>query len=106
MNTDIFNHLTQFLDQLEKARIYYTLTRHREDTIMVQVTVPGERWEIEFLADGTVEVEKFISSGEIYSEEALIELIAMFAEPTEEEDVPVMERGLAAVFEKKASYKP
>ena len=38
---------------------------------MVCVTVPGERWEIEFLADGSVEVERFISESEIYGEDIL-----------------------------------
>lgn len=48
---------------------------------MVQVTVPGERWEFEFLADGSVEVEKSISDGSIYGQQSLNELITMFAEP-------------------------
>jgi hypothetical protein len=36
---------------------------------MVLVTVPGERWEVEFFADGSIEVERFISNGEICGEE-------------------------------------
>lgn len=34
----------------------------------------GERWEIEFLENGDIEVEKFISNGEIEGEEALKEI--------------------------------
>jgi len=40
---------------------------------MVLLTVPGQRWEIEFLGNGSVEVERFISNGEICGEEALAE---------------------------------
>jgi hypothetical protein len=48
---------------------------------MVCVTVPGERWEIEFLGDGSVEIERFISNGEICGEEAFSELLARYADP-------------------------
>jgi hypothetical protein len=50
---------------------------------MVLVTVPGERWEVEFLVDGSVEVERFISDGEIYGEDTLGEL---FMKYTDQED--------------------
>lgn len=47
---------------------------------MVCITVPGERWEVEFLGDGSVEAECFASSGEIVGEEALRELLTRFSE--------------------------
>jgi hypothetical protein len=43
---------------------------------MVLVTLPGERWEIEFIDDGSVEVERFMSDGEIAGEEVLNELLS------------------------------
>ncbi|HHY2677280.1 MULTISPECIES: hypothetical protein [Bacillus cereus group] len=33
---------------------------------MVEVAVPGQRWEIEILEDGTVDIEKFISDKDMY----------------------------------------
>ncbi len=57
--------LTDFLDRLDAADIHYSLSSVREGAIMVGVTVPSERWEIEFMADGDIEVEVFSSSGEI-----------------------------------------
>ncbi|WP_265333575.1 hypothetical protein [Paenibacillus sp. P13VS] len=33
---------------------------------MIEVAVPRQRWEIEFLEDGSVEVDKFISHKDIY----------------------------------------
>jgi len=47
---------------------------------MIEVAVPGQRWEIEFMEDGTVEIEKFISYGEIYSDEELEILFTKFSE--------------------------
>jgi hypothetical protein len=71
-----FGKLTTFLKKLDRARIHYSLACHREGAIMVLVTVPGERWEIEFLAEGSIEVERFLSSGEIWGEEVLAQLLA------------------------------
>jgi hypothetical protein len=47
---------------------------------MVSVAVPGERWEVEFFADGHVEVERFPSAGDIEGEEALKRLIDAFGD--------------------------
>ena len=41
---------------------------------MVGVTIPGERWEIEFMADGEVEIEVFHSTGEIHDFSMIDEL--------------------------------
>ena len=57
--------LFDFLDLLESRKIYFTLSRIR-DSVLVEVSVPGERWEVEFFADGSVQVEKFKSEGIIY----------------------------------------
>ncbi|HAA29349.1 MAG TPA: hypothetical protein DCE56_18650 [Cyanobacteria bacterium UBA8553] len=86
MKSNIFDKLVSFLQNLEKQKIVYTLAHHRDEAIMVIVAVPGERWEIEFLSDGSVEVEKFISNGEIAGEESLNELFARYSE---QEDLAV-----------------
>jgi len=42
--------------------------------VNVQVTTPtNERWEVEFFADGSVEIERFVSTGEIDSDPARLE---------------------------------
>jgi hypothetical protein len=76
-----FDKLTTFLKHLETVRLHYTLASHRDDAIMVLVTVPGERWEIEFFGDGSVEAERFRSNGEIGGEESLQELLSTYADP-------------------------
>ncbi len=67
--------LLDFLRTLDERRIYYTLGHHRDETVMVKVSVPGEHWEVEFFEDGGVEVEVFRSSGGLEGEEALERLL-------------------------------
>ena len=62
------------------------MAHYRDEAIMVIVVVPGERWEIEFLSDGSIEVEKLISNGEIAGEESLNELFVRYSE---QEDIAV-----------------
>lgn len=64
-------NLIQFLNQLEERKIYYRVDKIRNDSILINVTVPGQRWEIEFLADGSIEIEKFFSDGQIVGKEEL-----------------------------------
>ena len=71
--------LIDFLNKLEQNKIYYKLNKVR-DAIMVEVAVPGQRWEIEFFKDGQVEIEKFLSNGEIYSESEIESLFSEFGE--------------------------
>ena len=80
MKANGFDRLILFLQNLEKQAIDYSLAHHRDEAVMVIVAVPGERWEIEFLSDGSVELEKFVSNGEIAGEEALSELFARYSE--------------------------
>lgn len=44
---------------------------------MVMVFVPGEHWEVEFMDDGGVEVERFRSDGQISDESSVAELWPM-----------------------------
>ncbi len=76
---DKFDNVLDFLRRLERAKIYFTLLRVRDDALMIMAHVPGERWEIEYMDDGTVEVEVFRSNGEIRGEEALPEFFSRFS---------------------------
>jgi hypothetical protein len=68
------------LRRLEAARIQYRLEQTRHDAIALEVVVPGERWEIEFLETGEVEIEIFRSNGEILDAQALDDLCARFSD--------------------------
>jgi hypothetical protein len=73
--------LTAFLRRLDEARIHYQLARHRDEAVSVLIAAPGERWEVDFLEDGGVDVERFVSDGRIDDETALAELFAKFSDP-------------------------
>lgn len=79
-NDSRMHRLYTLLQQLERARIHYTLARVREDTVMVCATVPGRRYEIEVFADGTLEVEIFGGAGSLAGEEAVDALLANYAD--------------------------
>lgn len=66
--------LLTFLARLEQAHLAYRL-EHIRDSIMVEVAVPGERWEVEYFEDGHIEIERFISSGEISNDEGLLDFL-------------------------------
>jgi hypothetical protein len=59
------------LRRLEAAHIHYRLRSFRDDSLCVDVDVPGERWEIEFMEHAGVEIERFGSSGDIADETEL-----------------------------------
>lgn len=56
------NSIFEIIAKLERAKIHFTLARIREESILIVVAVPGERWEIEVMEDGTVETEVFVSN--------------------------------------------
>ena len=64
--------LLHFLQKLEQHKIHYTLEHNRDDFIMILVTVPGERWEVEFDEDGNVEIEVFKNATGVHSDEDLL----------------------------------
>lgn len=72
--------LTDFLQKLERAKIYFSLDYTSEDSITVLAVVPGQRWEIQFMADGEVAVEKFLSDGRIFEEGETEKLLKDFSE--------------------------
>lgn len=78
--------LTNLLDRLDEADIHYTLSSLREAAVMVSVSIPGERWEVEFMSDGEVEVEIFSTDGEIHDESMFDELFERNADNSEDDE--------------------
>lgn len=77
---DILKDINKLLNALEENRIYYRLNKIRPESIMIEVAVPGQRWEIEFLEDGTIMIEKFIGDGAVYGKEELEFLLKEFSD--------------------------
>nr|WP_082797520.1 hypothetical protein [Neobacillus drentensis] len=72
--------LIHFLNKLEESNIFYKLNKVRNEAIMVEIAVPGQRWEVEFMEDGTVEIEKFISDGDFYDVKEIETLFKDFSD--------------------------
>lgn len=72
--------LIGFLNELEKTNIYYRLNKVRQNAILIEIVVPGQRWEVEFYSDGTIEIEKFISDGDYYDTKELGELFKHYSD--------------------------
>jgi hypothetical protein len=79
MSSNAFDKLSSFLSELEQRGISHTLAHNRDQAVMVIAAAPGERWEIAFLYDGSVEIERFISGGQICGEEVLTDLFARYS---------------------------
>jgi hypothetical protein len=83
MKVDAFRQLLELLRRLREAKIAYSLRQSRDDAILVEVNVPGQRWEIEFVDYGDevqVEIERFVSNGHIDDEAALDDLFANYSD--------------------------
>jgi hypothetical protein len=74
------SELLSFLAELDAHNLHYQLTSVRPEALMVEVNVPGERWEVEFMLDGSIEVERFVSDGTIAGREALRDLFGRFVD--------------------------
>src|SRR5437899_7072197 len=99
--SDRFDRLLDFLRRLTEARIPHRLADYRQDAISIIAHAPGEYWEIDFLADGDIDVERYRSSGVIQEASSLEELFALWAdEPTAAQDTPVTGSHDAAISPK------
>lgn len=70
-----FTALLDFIDRLRAARIHFDLSSHTLRAVMVEIAVPGERWEVEFLEDGDVRLEVFASCGDVERVDSTGELL-------------------------------
>jgi hypothetical protein len=71
--------LLAFLSGLDEMGMStsYVLGHHRDDAITAHITAsPDERWEVEFFADGTVEIERFRCTAERVTAATVEELLA------------------------------
>jgi hypothetical protein len=67
-----FGRLLAFLKRLDQAGAWYRLGHMGTDSVMVEVALPGWRWEVEFMADGPVEIERYQSVGGVADQPQLL----------------------------------
>lgn len=46
-----FGQLLDFMNRLDQAHFSYQLRHTRPESVMVDISLPGERWEVEFMVD-------------------------------------------------------
>jgi hypothetical protein len=80
MSSATISDLLDLLSRLKAAHIYYQISDPTQGAIMVEVSVPGERWEIELHEDGHIGVETFVTSGGVRGHEALQGLFERFSD--------------------------
>ena len=78
----IFDRLLDFLNRLDEAHIFYVLGHTRPDSVMVDIALPGQRWEVEFMADGSVDVERYESVAGVQNDPDLLETLFASADPS------------------------
>jgi hypothetical protein len=62
---------------IENERLWFRIDRHRDDSVMITMTLVGERLEIDVFEDGHVEFSRFLGDEGVESDHAqLLELIA------------------------------
>jgi hypothetical protein len=80
MRTATLRDLLDLLRRLDAAHIRYRLANPTENAVMVEVAVPGERWEIELHADGEIGVEVFASALGVQGAEKVEDLFRRFSD--------------------------
>ena len=71
------NHpLFKLIDKLNKAKIHYKLSSHRDDAVLVTIYLVGERVEVDVFDDGHMEVSRFLGTEDVLGgQELIIQLI-------------------------------
>lgn len=80
MKVNQFSRLLAFLERLDQAQISYSMRHSRDDALMIVAFAPGEYWEIEFLEDGDIDIERYRSNGHIDDESVLEVLFALWSD--------------------------
>ena len=69
--------LYALLSELEAAKVFFVLSRHRPDSVLVAIAFVGERVEVDVFDDGHMEVSRFRGNEDVVGGEELVrELIS------------------------------
>jgi hypothetical protein len=78
------DRLWELSRRLTEAGISHETVVYRDDAVSIVANVEGEYWEIDFLDDGTVDVEIYVSRG--LEEEPLAAIERLIADNRETDD--------------------
>jgi hypothetical protein len=68
-----FSRLLSFLTRLDTAGVAYVLAHSRSESVMVDIALPGWRWEVEFVESGGIEIERYQSVAGVETDAALLD---------------------------------
>ena len=71
----VFGRLLDFLNQLDRAHIFYKLDHTRPYSVMIDISLRGARLEVEFMADGSIDIERYEPVAGVEDEPGLLETI-------------------------------
>jgi len=83
--SNAFHEFLKLLNSLDHGKIAYRLRHSRYDALMIEINVPGERWEVEFVDyddEVHIEIERFRSDGRMDDDSALAELFRHASVPS------------------------
>ena len=69
------------MNKLDEAHIFYVLGHNQADSVMIDISLPGWHWEVEFIADGSVDVERYESVASVQSDPTLLKALFTDADP-------------------------
>jgi hypothetical protein len=75
MEGSVFGRLLDFLNRLDQAHISYQLRNTRPDSVMIDISLPGWRWEVEFMVDGSIDIERYRSVAGVENDPGLLETL-------------------------------
>ncbi len=65
--------LFDLMRKLDDQNVPFTIHRYRDDSVMVSLTLPGERVEIDVFEDGRIEYLRFSGSEEVLDDLAALD---------------------------------
>jgi hypothetical protein len=71
--------LFDLLARLDNAKVAYALSRHRPESVLVSITVVGQRIEIDVFDDGHMEISRFVGNEDVEGGSELVESILALA---------------------------
>jgi hypothetical protein len=71
--------LFDLLAKLDNAKVAYVLSRHRPESVLVSISVVGQRIEIDVFDDGHMEVSRFLGNEDVEGGAELVESILALA---------------------------
>lgn len=80
MEDGLYGRLLDFLNRLDRVHIVYKLEHTRPDSVMIDISLPGWRWEVEFMVDGSIDIERHRSVAGVENDPELLEVLFEDAE--------------------------